>query len=217
MAAKTKEPSAQLMSTNRTVRSYCCAESITTVTRSSFKTSSSGTVGSTRNRGEQMPEEKVRIKHEIVCVGLTQIAGSKKLTPRFQEVIDGVLDPTPLVWGDLKASPGNVYQIEAEADTPWSVDSRQAFIPKGGRLPWLRLWQDSDARATWEASAKAEQAAKSRASMQADAERQTELKEMCAPLKRVYHSLPWSHRTAFLVMVQEQIVRNVPKKGDSDG
>lgn len=154
-----------------------------------------------------------RIKHEVVCIGTTQATGSKKLIPHFREVVDGILVGEPFAWGGVKASPGNVYQVES--DVPWST-SHEAYVPKSGRLPWLRQWPDAEQRAEWEAQARLAQTAKTYAAMQADAERQDEVKLMCAPLSRVYHSLPYRQRTAFLVMVQELIVRNRPKKDDDN-
>lgn len=160
--------------------------------------------------------DEARTKHELVCVGVRQLAKSTRMVPVFRELIDdGALDEQELVWDSLKASPGNVYSIESST---WERGgSHVIYIPKGGRIPWIRQWHDRDQRRQWEAEADAVRVARERDKMRQNAEKQSELIELTRPLADLYRSLPWGARTALLVHVQELICRHpAPTRKEKD-
>jgi len=156
-----------------------------------------------------------RTTHELVCVGL-RLTDKKKLVPVFNEIVDGRRGKVELSWDALKAHTGNVYQIEAET---WEEGgSHVIFVPKGGRLPWLRLWPNAEDRALWEAAADTTKANQAREKLQQNAEKQRELVKLTEPLAVIFRGLAWGNRTAFLIHVQELILRHptAQKKGADD-
>jgi hypothetical protein len=162
-----------------------------------------------------------RIKYEIVCVGLVAVAKSKKLSPQFRWIVNGELEKPErtMRWEGLGlvAIPGNVYTVETDVD--WATtNARPAFVGKG-KLPWVRLWPNRDDRAVWEATTRAIKSEKEHEALRAKAESRNTLRELIEPLAGVYHRLPYfgGQRTAFLMYVQEEIVRLKPKKGKTNG
>lgn len=162
-----------------------------------------------------MTEEKkeIREKHKLVCIGTREFTVEAKkgktktvLAPVFYEVLEGnKLDENELGWTGVKASPGNVYTVEASI---WEKGGKHIiFIPKDGRMEWVGHWHDIEQRAKWQAEAKALTDYRTKLRMRENAERHNDVKDFCKPLQAVYHKLPYSQRTAFLIAVQELITK----------
>ena len=152
-----------------------------------------------------MSDAKNIPKH-IVCIGFAETT-SGKVSPEFREVLEGdKLDDKPRIWNKLKAEVGAVYQIETSNDDDWSAG--RAFIPKSGRLTRTRVWPDVDERSRWQAQERAENAERLAEKMKDNQLKEDDVKRACEQLARHYSKMPWNAHTAFLVAVQEQIVRS---------
>ncbi len=157
-----------------------------------------------------------RTKHQIVCVGLAEAVpkeGKKSkaptLLPMFREVVDGVIvdDSQSLLWGGVKASPGNLYEVEAGTWEPGGA--HVIYHPKGGRLRWLRRWHIVEDCREWQAQAEALEALREQTKLRANAERRDELTELLAPIQAVYDKLSWTAKTAFIVEMMRRLERRM--------
>jgi hypothetical protein len=149
--------------------------------------------------------EKKTEPHDVVCIGLAEL-DSGKLSAKFMEVVDGkIVGDKPISWLKVKGDPGNVYRIYSEPGE-WTAEQKRAFIPSNGKLEWVSKWPNFEECTQWRAEARTLQALHERDRAARNAAKHSELDELIAPLARIYKRLPWSQKSAFLIVVHERIV-----------
>jgi hypothetical protein len=144
--------------------------------------------------------------HRVVCGGLAETKDNKLVSILYEIVNEAAFTDRPLIWNAIKADPGCVYTLYCDPGD-WQDKEKRIYIPKGGRIEYAGTWSNLEQRQLWRAEAKAVRDRHERARMEKQEQKENVLRDAVKPLAAIYKKLPFSQRTAFLIGVQEMIVR----------